>query len=106
MVRSLFARLAAMSGSAITSCSPGIPRWLTILFPILSLCFLPYSTANGGTILEEGVFLGTHAVINPMIRIGAWSKVASGSMVYRDVPPNCLALDNPAKVRPLLRRSP
>jgi sugar O-acyltransferase (sialic acid O-acetyltransferase NeuD family) len=66
----------------------------------------PYSTANGGAILEEGVFLGTHAAINPLIRIGAWSKVASGSIVYRDVPPNCLALDNPAEVRPLLRRSP
>jgi sugar O-acyltransferase (sialic acid O-acetyltransferase NeuD family) len=66
----------------------------------------PYSAANGGAILEEGVFLGTHAVINPLIRIGAWSKVASGSIVYRDVPPNCLALDNPAIVRPLLRRSP
>jgi sugar O-acyltransferase (sialic acid O-acetyltransferase NeuD family) len=66
----------------------------------------PYSAANGGAILEEGVFLGTHAVVNPLIRIGAWSKVASGSIVYRDVPPNCLALDNPAIVRPLLRRSP
>ena len=71
-------------------------------FAVLS----PYSTANGAAILEERVFLGTHAVINPMIRIGAWSKVASGSIVYRDVPPNCLALDNPAIVRPLLRRSP
>jgi sugar O-acyltransferase (sialic acid O-acetyltransferase NeuD family) len=66
----------------------------------------PYSAANGGAILEEGVFLGTHAVVNPLIRIGAWSKVASGSIVYRDVPSNCLALDNPAIVRPLLRRSP
>jgi sugar O-acyltransferase (sialic acid O-acetyltransferase NeuD family) len=66
----------------------------------------PYSTANGGAILEEGVFLGTHAVINPMVRIGAWSKVASGSIVYRDVPPNSLAVDNPAKVRPLLAPKP
>jgi sugar O-acyltransferase (sialic acid O-acetyltransferase NeuD family) len=71
-------------------------------FAVLS----PYSTANGGTILEEGVFLGTHAVINPMIRVGAWSKVASGSVVYRDVPLNCLVLGNPAKASPLLRPSP
>ena len=70
-------------------------------FAVLS----PYSTANGGAILEEGVFLGTHAVIHPMIRVGAWSKVASGSVVYRDVPPNCLALGNPAKALPLLRTS-
>jgi sugar O-acyltransferase (sialic acid O-acetyltransferase NeuD family) len=71
-------------------------------FAVLS----PYSTANGAAILEEGVFLGTHAVINPMIRVGAWSKVASGSVVYRDVPPNSLALGNPAKVSPMLRTSP
>jgi sugar O-acyltransferase (sialic acid O-acetyltransferase NeuD family) len=70
-------------------------------FAVLS----PYSTANGGAILEEGVFLGTHAVIHPMIRVGAWSKVASGSVVYRDVPPNCLASGNPAKALPLLRPS-
>ena len=65
-------------------------------FAVLS----PYSTANGSAILEEGVFLGTHAVIHPMIRVGAWSKVASGSVVYRDVPPNCLAFGNPAKAVP------
>ena len=68
-------------------------------FAVLS----PYSTADGSAILEEGVFLGTHAVIHPMIRVGAWSKVASGSVVYRDVPPNCLALGNPAKAVPMLR---
>jgi sugar O-acyltransferase (sialic acid O-acetyltransferase NeuD family) len=70
-------------------------------FAVLS----PYSTANGGAVLEEGVFLGTHAVIHPMIRVGAWSKVASGSVVYRDVPPNCLALGNPAKANPMLGAS-
>jgi len=70
-------------------------------FAVLS----PYSTANGAAILEEGAFLGTHAVIHPMIRVGAWSKVASGSVVYRDVPPNCLALGNPAKASPLLAKS-
>lgn len=66
----------------------------------------PYATANGGAILEEGVFLGTHAVVHPMIRVGAWSKIASSSVVYRDVPPNCLALGNPAKPSPLLGPSP
>lgn len=63
----------------------------------------PYSTANGGAVLEEGAFLGTHAVVNPMIRVGSWSKVASGSVVYRHVPPHCLAMGNPAKARPLMR---
>jgi sugar O-acyltransferase (sialic acid O-acetyltransferase NeuD family) len=70
-------------------------------FAVLS----PYSTANGGAILEEGVFLGTHAVIQPMVRVGPWAKVASGSIVYRDLPPNCLALGNPAKALPALPTS-
>jgi sugar O-acyltransferase (sialic acid O-acetyltransferase NeuD family) len=71
-------------------------------FAVLS----PYSTANGAAVLEEGAFLGTHAVIHPKIRVGAWSKVASGSVVYRDVPPNCLAVGNPAKASPILHTSP
>ena len=70
-------------------------------FAVLS----PYATANGSAVLEEGVFLGTHAVIHPMIRVGTWSKVASGSVVYRDVPPNSLALGNPAKAVPNLGTS-
>jgi sugar O-acyltransferase (sialic acid O-acetyltransferase NeuD family) len=70
-------------------------------FAVLS----PYSTANGGAVLEEGVFLGTHAVVHPMIRVGAWSKVTSGSVVYRDVPPNRLAMGNPAKALPMLPTS-
>jgi sugar O-acyltransferase (sialic acid O-acetyltransferase NeuD family) len=74
---------------------------ITHSFAVLS----PYSTASGGVILEEGVFLGTHAVIHPMIRVGAWSKIASGSVVYRNVPPNRLALGNPAKAAPLLGTS-
>jgi acetyltransferase EpsM len=64
----------------------------------------PYSTANGSVVLEEGVFLGTHAVVNPMLRIGAWSRIASGSVVYRSVGQHRLALGNPAKDRPLLIR--
>lgn len=71
-------------------------------FAVLS----PYSTANGAAVIEEGVFLGTHAVIHPMIRVGAWSKVASGSVVYRDVPPGSLALGNPAKATPMLPPNP
>jgi sugar O-acyltransferase (sialic acid O-acetyltransferase NeuD family) len=74
---------------------------ISLSFAVLS----PYATANGSAILEEGVFLGTHAVIHPKIRVGAWSKVASGSVVYRDVPANCLAMGNPAKATPMLPAS-
>lgn len=72
---------------------------ITHSFVILS----PYATANGSVLLEEGVFLGTHATVNPMIRVGAWSKIAAGSVVYRHVAPYCLAMGNPAEARPMLR---
>jgi sugar O-acyltransferase (sialic acid O-acetyltransferase NeuD family) len=64
--------------------------------------FSPYSTANGGASLGEGAFLGTHAVVNPLQRVGAWAKVAAGSVVYREVPPGQLALGNPARSRPMM----
>ena len=65
----------------------------------------PYSTASGGAILEEGVFLGTHAVIHPMIRVGGRSKVASGSVVYRDVPRIVWPSATRRKQLPMLRTS-
>jgi sugar O-acyltransferase (sialic acid O-acetyltransferase NeuD family) len=66
----------------------------------------PYSVSNGGTILEECVFLGTHAVVNPLKRVGSGSRIAAGAVVYRDVPANSLAAGNPAKILPILQADP
>lgn len=61
----------------------------------------PYASANGGSIIEEGVFVGSHAVVTPNKMVGAQSKVAAGAVVYRDVPELSLATGNPAKMFPV-----
>lgn len=59
----------------------------------------PYAVANGGSSLEEGVFLGTRATINPLKRVGRFARVTAGSVVYQDVPAGSIAHGNPAKSR-------
>lgn len=61
--------------------------------------FSPYAVVNGNVTMEEGSFLGTHATVTPGKRVGAYSKVAAGSVVFQDVPPRSLAVGIPAKSR-------
>ena len=61
----------------------------------------PYATLNGNARLDDAVFLGTHATVGVGITIGSRSQVAAGSVVYRDVAANSLALGNPARAREL-----
>jgi sugar O-acyltransferase (sialic acid O-acetyltransferase NeuD family) len=51
---------------------------------------------NGNAVLEEGVFLGSHAAILPSARVGAWSYVGAGSVVLKRVPPLTKVFGNPA----------
>lgn len=51
---------------------------------------------NGNAILEEGVFLGSHATILPNARVGAWSFVGAGSVVLRHVQTGARVFGNPA----------
>lgn len=51
---------------------------------------------NGHAVLDEGVFLGSHATILPKARVGAWSYVGAGSVVLRRVPPGAKVFGNPA----------
>lgn len=64
-----------------------------------NLC--PYATLNAHAVVDEGGFLGTHATVAAGRRIGAWSKVAAGAVVYRDVGPKSLAQGDPARSREL-----
>ena len=59
----------------------------------------PYATLNGRVVLEQGVFMGTHATVVGGKRVGEWSKIAAGAVVYRDVPPRSLAQGDPARAR-------
>lgn len=51
---------------------------------------------NGHAVLEEGVFLGSHATILPKARVGAWAYVGAGSVVLRRVAPGAKVFGNPA----------
>lgn len=68
--------------------------------------FSPYSTINGHARVGTGVFLGAHAVVNPLQVVGDWSRIAAGAIVYKEVPPGRLAMGNPAKTTPLMQGSP
>jgi acetyltransferase-like isoleucine patch superfamily enzyme len=49
----------------------------------------------------DNVWIGTSVIILKGVTIGEGSVVASGSVVTTKVPPNCLAIGNPARVFPL-----
>lgn len=65
--------------------------------------FSPYAAANGKVVLGEGCFLGSSAVITPLRKVGAFTKVSAGSVVARDIEEGCLAHGNPAKARRMFR---
>jgi len=49
-------------------------------------------------IIEDHVWIGSHAIILPGVCIGRRAAIGAGSVVTRDVPANCLAVGNPARV--------
>lgn len=57
----------------------------------------PYANINGAAQLAEGIFVGSNATIINGIKIGARSKISAGAVVFNDVPPDMLALGNPAR---------
>jgi maltose O-acetyltransferase len=48
--------------------------------------------------LGSGVWIGGGAIVLPGVTIGDGCVVGAGSVVTRDVPPNTLALGNPARI--------
>lgn len=52
---------------------------------------------TGGAVLEEEVFLGSHASVLPGVRVGARTVVGAGAIVNRDLPPDVTAVGMPAR---------
>lgn len=50
-----------------------------------------------GTVVEDGVSIGSNATILP-VRIGKGAVVGAGAVVTKDVPPGAVVAGNPAKV--------
>ena len=49
-------------------------------------------------VLEDEVWLGSHVVILPGVRIGQGAVIGAGSIVTRSIPPNAIAYGVPARV--------
>jgi galactoside O-acetyltransferase len=49
-------------------------------------------------IIEDRVWIGSGAIINPGITIGKNSVIGAGSVATKDVPPNVVAAGNPCRV--------
>lgn len=56
-----------------------------------------YVDICGCAVLEEGVFLGSHASVLPSAHVGAWACVGAGSVVLRNVAPGITVFGVPAK---------
>ena len=48
--------------------------------------------------IGERCFIGANALIMPGVTIGNQSVIGGGSVVTKDVPPNCIVAGNPARV--------
>lgn len=48
--------------------------------------------------IDDDVFIGARCIINKGIHIGARTIVSSGSVVVKDLPPDCIAGGNPCSV--------
>jgi maltose O-acetyltransferase len=58
-----------------------------------------YGTIVTGPIeIDDDVWIGTHAVVLPNVRIGKGAVVGAGSVVTRTVPSNAIVLGVPARV--------
>lgn len=55
-------------------------------------------TVSKPIIIHDNVWIGRNSIINKGVTIGENSIVAAGSVVTKDVPPNCIVGGNPAKV--------
>lgn len=48
--------------------------------------------------IKEGVFIGARSIVMKGVTIGEHSVIGAGSVVTKDIPANCVACGNPAKI--------
>lgn len=53
---------------------------------------------KGDVIIGDNCFIGNYAVILPGVTIGNECIIGAGSIVTKDIPNNCIAAGNPARV--------
>jgi chloramphenicol O-acetyltransferase type B len=73
------------------------------LYPFADVILDAYK-GKGDTLIEDGAWIGMHAMIMPGVTIGEGAIVASGAIVTKDVAPYTIVAGNPAA--PVRRRFP
>lgn len=53
---------------------------------------------NKAVIIDDDVLIGTRCIILKGVHIGARSIIGAGSVVTKDIPADCIAAGNPAKI--------
>ena len=56
-------------------------------------------------IIGDHVWIGANSIILKGVSIGTGSTIAAGSVVTKDIPENCVAAGNPAKVVKLIKKN-
>lgn len=64
----------------------------------------PGTKVNGGARMAEACFLGTLATVSPGARIGAYSKVAAGTVFAGEAEEGSMIAGSPARSRVMFRR--
>lgn len=55
-------------------------------------------TVGGAPTIEDGVWIGPHAIVVGDITVGAGSRIGGGSVVTKNIPPRSLVVGNPGAV--------
>lgn len=58
---------------------------------------MPSVVLSGAVIVERGVYIGTGTRVIQQLKLGHDSIIGAGSVVIRDIPPNCTAVGVPCK---------
>lgn len=56
-----------------------------------------FNTCAAPVTIEDGVWTGGGVIILPGVTIGKNSVIGAGSVVTKDIPPNCVAVGNPCR---------
>jgi acetyltransferase-like isoleucine patch superfamily enzyme len=70
------------------------------LNPEIDLTKIPYAPVN----IQNDVWIGAKAIILKGVTIGERSIIAAGSIVTKNVPPDCIVAGNPAKIIKMLKQ--
>ena len=61
-------------------------------------CIKNQGISSKGIVIESNVWLGAQVTVLDGVKIGEGAVIGAGSVVTKDIPPNCIAVGNPCKV--------